>query len=299
MPGFLRSAAKRILPRNAVTRVLGMLSVSLPVRIQGHSFRVPLLGGVGLSNTGLAATWKTVVIERVGNVTEGVFLDVGVNLGQTLIDLRATHPEKEYIGFEPNPVCVHYVNTLIRINGLTNCSVIPAGLGGGSRVMQLFLQESDASDPSATLIGDLRPQRQLRSSFVSVFRFDEIRDQLLPGPVGFVKIDVEGAEREVLQGMQEMIARDRPILLCEVLFADPAVPLAVADQEQEALMSLLRDMGYSVLRLNKSRDGSRVDGVERTDRFPSAHWSPANADQCDYLFIPRESEDGVLRRLSE
>jgi FkbM family methyltransferase len=37
--------------------------------------------------------------------------------------------------------------------------------------------------------------------------------------VGFIKIDVEGHEREVLVGAQQVIARDRPVLLIEMMEA--------------------------------------------------------------------------------
>ena len=42
--------------------------------------------------------------------------------------------------------------------------------------------------------------------------------------VGFIKVDVEGAELQVLEGARMLLARDRPILLIELLagtYADP------------------------------------------------------------------------------
>ena len=45
--------------------------------------------------------------------------------------------------------------------------------------------------------------------------------------VTFIKIDVEGSELEVLEGAQVTIARDRPVLLLELLSGTYADPLAI------------------------------------------------------------------------
>ena len=51
-----------------------------------------------------------------------------------------------------------------------------------------------------------------RSQRVSLFRMDDIVQE----PVGFVKIDVEGHEREVLEGALRIIGSDKPSFLIEI-----------------------------------------------------------------------------------
>jgi hypothetical protein len=41
-------------------------------------------------------------------------------------------------------------------------------------------------------------------------------DDLVDGPVGFLKMDVEGAEGRVVQGATQIIERDRPIVTTEL-----------------------------------------------------------------------------------
>ena len=48
------------------------------------------------------------------------FIDVGVNVGQTLLKLKSISSEINYLGFEPNPNCVNYLKNLI-----TNYEGIP------------------------------------------------------------------------------------------------------------------------------------------------------------------------------
>lgn len=51
-----------------------------------------------------------------------------------------------------------------------------------------------------------------RSQRVSLFRMDDIVQE----SVGFVKIDVEGHEREVLEGATRILASDKPVFLIEI-----------------------------------------------------------------------------------
>lgn len=66
---------------------------------------------------------------------------------------------------------------------------------------------------------------------VATLSLDQIRASL-PAPA-VLKIDVEGAEVEVLEGAMQVIAQDRPVLICEV---SPWNSLAVA--------TILRNAGY-------------------------------------------------------
>jgi hypothetical protein len=56
--------------------------------------------------------------------------------------------------------------------------------------------------------------------------------------VRFIKADVEGSEREVLDGARETIARDRPALLLELLSGTHENPGAYAVQHGEKIAAL-------------------------------------------------------------
>jgi hypothetical protein len=62
-------------------------------------------------------------------------------------------------------------------------------------------------------------------------------DDIVPDPVGFMKLDVEGHELAALRGAERILERDRPVLLVEsVPFLSPEGP--------EALFRLLNPLGY-------------------------------------------------------
>jgi len=47
------------------------------------------------------------LLKKILLLKDGVFIDIGMNLGQTLIKLKCVDPNIRYFGFEPNPGCVY------------------------------------------------------------------------------------------------------------------------------------------------------------------------------------------------
>jgi FkbM family methyltransferase len=60
----------------------------------------------------------------------------------------------------------------------------------------------------------------------------------LPGPVGLLKIDVEGFERAVVAGALQLLKRDRPVLFVEIYGGDASNP------DPEGTIEDIRTYGY-------------------------------------------------------
>lgn len=50
--------------------------------------------------------WKIDLFKRILSVKKGDFIDIGVNVGQTLLNINSIDINSGYIGFEPNSNCV-------------------------------------------------------------------------------------------------------------------------------------------------------------------------------------------------
>ena len=115
-----------------------------------------------------------------------------------------------------------------------------------------------------------------------------MREKLKLNQIDLIKIDVEGGELDIITGMQATLNSIRPTILCEVLFIDPDADLLATTQRNEELMGRLTMSGYSVWQLIKSENLKEIRFVKPIVEFPRDYRPPANAELCDYLFIPEE-----------
>jgi FkbM family methyltransferase len=267
-----------------------------------HSHRVRV-GGVPMkirvrSNTAdlvnWEPNWKTKIIGAMIEARGGLFLDIGANIGQTLLDYSAAKQRHGYVGFEPMLNCLDQLYRLTRDNHLSDCTIVPAALSDKNAVLKLYRHHQEATDSEATIIAGLRPDRRVIAELVPSYRFDDIRDQLgLSEDVGVIKIDVEGAEKSVIAGMTETIRTDHPWILCEVLDRDISADPEEHKERCEALRERLGDLGYVILRVQKTADQAAVSGLCPVSEFPTRAYELAHHDECDYLFIPQKHVESV------
>ena len=262
-------------------------------QIEGKPIVSPLRMGRGL-NAYWRRSWKTEVIQRFCSTTNKPFIDIGANLGQTLFDHLLAESKTQYIGFEPNPECVYYLNSLIEKNSLTQYTIIPVGLAEQAKIVPLYSRKDNSGDDSATLLKELRPTWELASQYVPCFKFDEVRENLQLDQIGLMKIDVEGFELEVIKGMQETIETCKPVILCEVLFRDPHPNPTPHRKRNEELMQILANLNYDVLQIIKTPDDSSAVDTKKIEAFDTAPFSEENRFLCDYLFVPTEERNRVV-----
>jgi FkbM family methyltransferase len=270
------------------------------IRVNNKKFIIPVIHGLGRLNLYLHKhePWISPLLKKLLPIKKGTFIDVGVNIGQTLLWLKSIEPEIPYLGFEPNISCVYYTRWLIKKNQFKNTVVVPVGLSHENNLSDFRINiELDAE---ATIITSLRrPDRPINETlFIPVFSFDSLKS--LPGleNVGVIKIDVEGAELEVIEGMKGLIAGQRPIILCEVLHAYTGETVELKKDRNHRLSALLGQFGYHIFRIIKSGDERQVKGLSEVTVFDDSIWSDlTSTGLCDYLFVPEELKGLMTRGL--
>jgi len=242
--------------------------------------RIPVLGGVGVDNTAWSEPWLFPILAHLLTVKEGVMIDVGVNLGQTLIKLLALDGNRRYVGFEPNPLCVHYANAVAVANAARQVTIVPCGLSDRFGIVRLFSR--GPTDSAASVIDGFRDARHYSdSSLVCVAPGDDVLSTIEPGPIAIIKVDVEGGELEVLTGLARTIVDHRPFILCEVLpVYDEAGSIgAIRRGRADALLKRLFDLKYDVYQMSHDSTLAPLTTIP----------THAELELSDYLFAPRES----------
>lgn len=225
-------------------------------RILGRTYRIPVVFQHGLENLRPYEPFMDCILAAAAKSSSGVFVDVGANLGQILLKMSSLNPARPYIGFDPSTFNASYVQQLIDINGLDQCTIFPVGLSARfSTVKFLF---SGEGDPMGTIVPGFWSGATERTRSVAAVALagDDILATLGIGKVGIIKIDVEGGELDVIEGLRETIGLHRPIVIVEVL------PMDEENSTLEALKSvpwkkaraaklhdILKDAGYMIYRI--------------------------------------------------
>ncbi len=271
MPPFHQRVAHFVLKR------LGFFHRSYRERAFGREFVVPIVNG---RKTYISEPWMAELIGRLFKLAPGAFIDVGVNLGQTLLKVAAADPARRYIGFEPNPACADYAAELIRANRLPY-TIVPAGLGSRAGVAQLQLYRAEDTDPSASLVEGFR-DNLVAAKAVVVLSLAELPGDLVPDEVAIVKIDVEGGEADVIDGIEPLLRNQRPFVLVEILPAYTADNVSRLERQQR-IERALAAADYKMFRIRRTA-GEAFETIEPI----SAIGIHGDLALSDYLMAPTE-----------
>lgn len=244
---------------------------------------IPLRCGQGVGNLFVRRDWSFELYAWLMSLRDGLFVDVGANIGQTLLVVKAIDSNYPYCGFEPNPICFDYLLKLVDANGFPNCEIYPVGLSDRDEVVAMFL--TDPTDSSASIVEGYRTSTYYSSEInVAVFKGDKLlNDRPDEEPAAIIKVDVEGAELEVIRGCHQYIERYRPFVVCEILpIWDESTEIGnFRKKRQEALLSIMRTLDYDLFRILPDCELVALDSIE-------IH---ADLALTNYVFVPESEVD--------
>lgn len=274
------------------SRMLRFVNTSFGLR-EPKGIRIPQLGKLGRQNLREMRDGRERHLDLLFPAAfrrhTGTFVDVGVNSGQTLVKVKGFDRARTYVGFEPNPACCYYTGKLIDLNGFEHCTMVPVGLHERTDLLQLHMRWP-GDDPTATLVVEEGRHEFVATQVVPVWRGDDALQLLGVHDISILKIDVEGAELEVLRGFAGTIERSAPLMVCEILPERDAAGVTVASvsartvlERAQAMTAILLDAGY---RIGKCRESGVVDPVPSIEHDLEF----GDADTFDFVFVPPGQE---------
>ncbi len=147
-----------------------------------------------------------------------VFYDIGANVGNHSIFMAKALGAKRVFAFEANRRTAKILRLNIALNGVeevVDSSYVGFGLGSSTGEFELFYPQRNnigAARLRLPAVEDQRAQIE-KPQRVLVVPPDDLS---LSRPPDFVKIDVEGMELAVLEGMKRTIDAFRPTIFIEV-----------------------------------------------------------------------------------
>jgi FkbM family methyltransferase len=135
-------------------------------------------------------------------------VDVGANLGYySMLASRLVGASGRVVALEPNSENCRLLLSSLRMGGVTNVQLIP--VAADTEAGWAYYSTHVGSNGGLIEDQDLLKHP---GTVVPTFRLDDI----VEGPVGFLKMDVEGAEGRVVKGATRLIERDHPIITTEL-----------------------------------------------------------------------------------
>ncbi len=222
------SVLDRVLPRGPLPSVAATLA-------PGVSLRLPGAGALARAAV-IAAGYEHREAEALAAAlrTGGVFVDVGANLGWFSLLIGAHRPDARVWALEPVPDTAAELADNLAAANLPGVEVIRVA-AGPRRGNAVFTTHADnAYAHQSGLDGVRLGQAEVGRVTCEVVPLDELWAERGRPRVDAVKVDVEGAEADVLHGATALLRRDRPLLVVE----------APTDPARADLVDLLAPLGY-------------------------------------------------------
>lgn len=192
--------------------------------------------------------------------------DVGANFGGISVAMsRTVGPRGAVCAFEANPAIAARCQTALNESGCGNSQVYHAAIYSRSREsISLYLSDNMVADSIHYKVSD-------RTIDVPTLALDDFVDQTKLVPQ-FVKMDIEGAEIDALEGFEKTIRAYQPVLVLEQIRTD------------NQCLEFLRKHGYSAF------DLSTYTGLDDVSQLP------VETVVTDILYAPSSKLEGTPYR---
>jgi len=178
-------------------------------------------------------------------------IDIGANIGHyAMVAAQAVGSDGRVVAFEPEPENFAALEANLALNGLMQARAENLALGSSEGELTLYRDDANRGGHS---LAQGNVQRAGQGTRVRVATLDAYAATHLTGRrVGFIKMDVQGAEAQVIAGARAMLARDKPVLLMEFW------PHGIRGMggDPMALVAALLSMGYALQVIERDAPGN-------------------------------------------
>lgn len=183
--------------------------------VQEHEMYLDPSDSLRLSTNGVFEPYTTEVIKQ--NISNGdLVMDIGANIGYfTLIMAKGIRENGKVFSFEPEPKNFELLKKNVEINNYSNVILEKKAIGNKTGIAKLYLADKKDNIFYSGL------HRIFRSDLVSqisnpisinIIKLDDyLQDLKSIKKIRLIKIDVEGAEFDVLKGMSKILDGNKEI----------------------------------------------------------------------------------------
>ena len=177
---------------------------------------------------------------------EDIFYDIGANVGFfTIVAAKLVGSSGKVYAFEPEPENVSTLQHNIQINKFLHVTTIEKAVSCTTGQEKLLLSDYCGGHTLATISSQANSRQAINIDVISIDDLVKLKEI---EPPTLVKIDVEGAEIDVLYGMSQTIKECKPIIIYEV---DDKKPENLHSKQKE-IDTFLQKNDYEIKNLAES-----------------------------------------------
>lgn len=241
---------------------------SLPQSVGGHKIYASSAGGLRQLLMPMDKVDPDLFLTASRLIKEGdTVWDIGANVGLfSFSAMGLVGSSGEVVSFEPDAYLVSLLrkSASIQADNSAKISIIPAGIAGTTGVRSFHIAKRARASNALSDYGNQQKGGVRQMQSIICLSLEDALSELPPPAV--VKIDVEGAEVEILSNGQSLLSKIRPRMAVES-----------APSTQDAITQIFKDNDYVMFDAN----GSFV----QSERLNRAVWNT--------LAIPAEKLDFV------
>lgn len=214
------------------------------------------------------------VLRALARSSEVIF-DVGAHVGVHTLAMADANPAAQIFAIEPvPPICERLERNVVR-NHLEGVVCVAAAAGDRVGMVPIFRPAGRVDMSPST---EARHRLAVRSApfrcdMAPQISLDVLAEAANLDQVDLVKIDVELAELAVLRGMEGILGRSRPHIVCEVLPRQ-----SLGDDHADALERVVKNLGYNIYLLTS--DGPKmIDRVEGDEIYLNQLFTTLDEDE--------------------
>ncbi len=171
-------------------------------------------------------------------------IDIGTNIGDTTVPMALAAGKKgTTLGFDPNPFVYKILEENVKLNR-DKTNIVPYPYAITKQAGEFNYASSEASFGNGGIPnevvkdqGTFQLSQKIKGIVLEDFLAQNYAD-LLPG-LSFIKVDVEGADREVIQSIGGLLKKYKPVLAAECFTkSTPA--------ERAELYTTVAELGYDL-----------------------------------------------------
>ena len=241
-----------------------------------------------ISNTGSYEPWITKLIECL--VMKGdTVVDVGANIGiHTLSLSKSVGPRGHVMAFEPVEYLFEQLKSNLHLNEIKNVDVFNVAIGEIDQIAEMnIIKEGDYDTGSSSLVKneyiDSIKQNRINKVKTKVVKLDNFIKRYTD-QVEFIKMDIEGYEYYALLGMEEIIKKNKPIMIIEYNL-DRIDHIGLSNKDFKKILNSV----YDCYEIDRNNEDKGIFGLIpfQFDRFKSFSTPGYKYVRTDLLCLPK------------